>query len=1448
MEKEPPPQTTDTTSTKISDSNYGSLINESSSSCLSLLSESDFLDDPSTSGCSSEMASHMQNREKKRQKVKDFLRQLKSMVPQQSSGSKLGTLSTLDYVVSSMRKITEEQKQDKGGVFKAPSSEPVALPSLQCTEAVDFRNVNDGIVLNTQSELTVAVSLKNHVVLHTSPALMDLLGYPHAWWKGRLLKDFVHKKDVMTVNSYISSETSDGDTCPTESRNHGKDSPKQQKQFFYTRVRRFRSLSLGFSLASSGSYVFFKVMVTSKPAEIGADSAKKCMMLYLAPMTSPYKDGQLPPEPEQRTFSLRHSLFCTYTYTHANTVALLGFLPQDIVGTSIFDYYHPDDLPQLLDIYKKAMHSMGQPFKSGPLRIRTRNGTYVKITTEWSSFMNPWDHKLEFIIAQHTIVKAPDNASVFEESPEDRKSMEARTSETSRKLIGKITELLQKPMSLEIMPLTPTDTGGAAATPINTGGTTSNREGDRTKEKGKNENSRDPMSASDISSSIVDEKSISSLYNQVNYSLNIKKFLLSHPKAFPVSDEDSSTDVLHKDDSEEDMNEEEEVQVEIPVCRPPSCGSSTQVHVSEQGFHEEVHSPPSFGGEDPNLTREAVDNQLMLTEDSLRKHTKDQELLYLQEASKDQPQLFHLKSRRQQVMQRNRQKRCRPSGHEETTDVFKFARNSKTQRGANNNTGSPGLFMSTFPITAVDIKPTPSQPANAGLSSGGGTSMVGMMPGHFGPAGVGVVPQLTMVPVDPATGMTLQPHLQPFLPSPANNMQWPYYPQSGFSLLPQVMAGFYQPMLQPMPMTSKANKAQQKNGTDLDTSTEETSSSFQYLLDAFSPNNSSPNEETDEKSCSRHKLMMGAKLPRRRLAVPPWLQVVNWTPEVRLTYQLPVQKVKAVLKKDREALKKMAQPNQVRGHLDALLEEVDGPEYLFPLDEECDYIFYPEGRSGEAGHTASEGEEGEKTPCHHHSMSPTTLTTFHLGPEASSDDAHDGRGPDLCRDSVNEGSSSGGGLRSAHHCMEVELTQDPSELTIGGKLGAAEPINMSETLEKALSPASESSNSNSGKEGSAAGEREAGFSASTVGGEGRKPDAMAAMETKSPKDGSSSSDDARSDIGSENSSYNNNSRQKNEDAQSSSSSKVSSSLTRSEERSLEDAGSSMKESELSTTWKGSFTSSSSSNNDKMSTDSGAESSASTAKPDIMDKLFVPLRVTLGQGQGHRPGRVAALPFWRQEAAPMTEDISMRYNLRPLDVATVLANDRRRLASMQQPEKVNRQLLELLHEMEGQGHKGGMGGVARAGEGLTTLEEEGQVSRSGEGSSPSPPSSSSSNPGSKLMQPPSVKHHHPSKKPRTLETHHHHHSSSRARETTSQSSAGGQRESGETAASKWGPERVQKQLQEKLRGLTGEQAITKDWPGDVIISKVFLPVDLVGASVATETPGRSQDSEIMDSVD
>ena len=63
------------------------------------------------------------------------------------------------------------------------------------------------------------------------------------------------------------------------------------------------------------------------------------------------------------------------------------------------------------------------------------------------------------------------------------------------------------------------------------------------------------------------------------------------------------------------------------------------------------------------------------------------------------------------------------------------------------------------------------------------------------------------------------------------------------------------------------------------------------------------------------------------------------------------------------------------------------------------------------------------------------------------------------------------------------------------------------------------------------------------------------------------------------------------------------------------------------------------------------------------------------------GKISRLPFWHQEAE-ITEEVAMQYNLRPLDVAAILASDRRRLLNMQQPPTVTCQLFELWQEMEG----------------------------------------------------------------------------------------------------------------------------------------------------------------------
>lgn len=70
------------------------------------------------------------------------------------------------------------------------------------------------------------------------------------------------------------------------------------------------------------------------------------------------------------------------------------------------EYYHPNDLEFLKTIYKTVMKN-GQTadasFCSKPYRFLAHNGCYITLETEWTSFVNPWSRKLEFVIGHHRV-------------------------------------------------------------------------------------------------------------------------------------------------------------------------------------------------------------------------------------------------------------------------------------------------------------------------------------------------------------------------------------------------------------------------------------------------------------------------------------------------------------------------------------------------------------------------------------------------------------------------------------------------------------------------------------------------------------------------------------------------------------------------------------------------------------------------------------------------------------------------------------------------------------------------------------------------------------------------------------------------------------------------------------------------------------------------------------
>lgn len=55
----------------------------------------------------------------------------------------------------------------------------------------------------------------------------------------------------------------------------------------------------------------------------------------------------------------------------------------------------------------------GSSFRSKPYRFAVQNGGCVVLETEWSSFINPWTRKLEFVIGRHRVLKGPANPDIF---------------------------------------------------------------------------------------------------------------------------------------------------------------------------------------------------------------------------------------------------------------------------------------------------------------------------------------------------------------------------------------------------------------------------------------------------------------------------------------------------------------------------------------------------------------------------------------------------------------------------------------------------------------------------------------------------------------------------------------------------------------------------------------------------------------------------------------------------------------------------------------------------------------------------------------------------------------------------------------------------------------------------------------------------------------------------
>ncbi|KAM4627846.1 period circadian protein homolog 2-like [Polymixia lowei] len=368
----------------------------SSSNAFSLVSSEQ--DNPSTSGCSSEQSA----KAKTQKELFKTLKELKKHLPSEKrSKGKSSTLNTLKYALRCVKQVKANEEYYQ--MLMINDRQPPGLDVSSYT-IEEINSITSEYTLKNTDIFAVAVSLITGKIVYISDQAASILNCKRDVFNNAKFVEFLTPQDVSMFYSFTTpyrlpswSMCTGAESSPTECM--------QEKSFFCR-------ISGGKEREGNLQYYPFRMtpyLMKVQDAELAEEQL--CCLLLAERVHSGYEAPRIPPD--KRIFTTTHTPNCVFQDVDERAVPLLGYLPQDLIGTPVLLHLHPSDRPLLLAIHRKIIQYAGQPFDHSSIRFCAKNGEYVTIDTSWSSFVNPWSRKVSFVIGRHKVRTGPVNEDVF---------------------------------------------------------------------------------------------------------------------------------------------------------------------------------------------------------------------------------------------------------------------------------------------------------------------------------------------------------------------------------------------------------------------------------------------------------------------------------------------------------------------------------------------------------------------------------------------------------------------------------------------------------------------------------------------------------------------------------------------------------------------------------------------------------------------------------------------------------------------------------------------------------------------------------------------------------------------------------------------------------------------------------------------------------------------------
>ncbi|KAM7366908.1 hypothetical protein PAMP_014844 [Pampus punctatissimus] len=114
-------------------------------------------------------------------------------------------------------------------------------------------------------------------------------------------------------------------------------------------------------------------------------------------------------------FVTRCTIDGKFTFVDQQATTIIGYLPQEVLGTSCYEYFHQDDLQHLAEKHRQVLRTK-EKIETQCYKFKAKYGSYVSLQSQWFTFTNPWTKEVEFIVSLNRVISGPGHTKDDEEA------------------------------------------------------------------------------------------------------------------------------------------------------------------------------------------------------------------------------------------------------------------------------------------------------------------------------------------------------------------------------------------------------------------------------------------------------------------------------------------------------------------------------------------------------------------------------------------------------------------------------------------------------------------------------------------------------------------------------------------------------------------------------------------------------------------------------------------------------------------------------------------------------------------------------------------------------------------------------------------------------------------------------------------------------------------------